>query len=124
MTVNIGDLTLKELAATLSNVLVTAPLQPQTISSTQTNTPSPFLVGEQYIFRTVTQIDVGRVVKVTGDFVTLENASWIADTGRFNNALLGKGFDDVEPFPHGCALSLGSIVDAAPFPYVLPSEVK
>ena len=41
------------------------------------------LVGKAWFFRTVTYHFVGRAVKVFGSFVTLEEASWVADSGRF-----------------------------------------
>ena len=48
---------------------------------------SPVEIGKAYLFRTVTHIELGRVVAICGDFVTLEDASWVADTGRYHNAL-------------------------------------
>lgn len=74
---------------------------------------APFEIGENYLIRTVTMIDTGRVVAVTPQFVVLEDAAWIADTGRFADALSSATFSEVEPFPDGQVfVAIGAIVDA------------
>lgn len=74
---------------------------------------SAFEVGEVYLIRTVTMIDTGRVVEVNDNEVVLEDAAWIADTGRFADALRSAEFNEVEPFPDGkVIIGRGSIVDA------------
>ena len=45
------------------------------------------MVGEKFYFRTVTYHLTGRVKKVIGSILELENAAWIADSGRFMNAI-------------------------------------
>lgn len=112
MSTNIEDLTIaqaKELAAMFGS------------SSAK---PSPFRVGYKYLFRTVTHIDVGEVVSICGDFVTLKDSSWIADTGRFHNCLKKGVFNEVEPYPNGNTLNLASLIDAAPWDHDLPKEQK
>src|SRR5688500_273323 len=42
---------------------------------------------EKVLIRTVTHYHVGRVVDVTGDWIVLDEASWVASTGRFSSAL-------------------------------------
>lgn len=59
---------------------------------------TPFKIGESYLFRTVTHIEVGRVKKIIGQFVELEDASWIADTGRYYDCLKYGVFNEVEPY--------------------------
>lgn len=74
---------------------------------------TPFVVGKNYLIRTVTMAISGKVKSVVGDFVVMEQAAWIADTGRFNEALKDQSlFNEVEPFLNDCIVSLGSIVDA------------
>ena len=58
-------------------------------------------VGKHYVLRTVTMIDVGKLVEVTDKELVLENASWIADTGRWNVFLKEGKFSESEPFPDG-----------------------
>lgn len=70
-------------------------------------------IGENYLIRTVTMIDTGRVVMVTPQEIVLEDAAWIADTGRFADALAKAEFNEVEPFPAGrVIIGRGAIIDA------------
>ena len=55
------------------------------------------MVGEKYYFRTVTYHLTGRVKKVIGSLLELENAAWIADSGRFMNAIKEGVLNEVEP---------------------------
>lgn len=84
---------------------------------------APFDIGQGYLIRTVTNYWTGRVEAIQGGFLKLSTAAWIADTGRFNEAVRSGNFSEVEPV--GDALvSLGSIVDAAPIWFELPTEVR
>lgn len=84
----------------------------------------PFKVGESYLFRTVTHYQVGRVYEIDDKFVTLKDASWIADTGRFHNCLKSGTFSEVEPYPDYVIVNTDALVDAAPWPHELPTEQK
>jgi len=110
--VNINDLTIgeaKQLAAMFAQ-------QPADHSAWE--------VGACYLIRTVTMIDTGRVVAVTPHEIVLEDAAWIADTGRFSDALVSVDFAEVEPFPTGhIIVGRGSIVDAVKIA-ALPREQK
>ena len=57
-------------------------------------------IGANYLIRTATMIDAGKLVAVTEHELVLEDASWIADTGRFGKALETSSFNEVEMFPH------------------------
>jgi len=73
----------------------------------------PYELGANYLLRTVTMINTGRLVAVTEKELVLEDASWIADTGRFADALISCEFHEVEPFPEGqVIISRGALVDA------------
>ena len=75
--------------------------------------PSPWEVGSVYLIRTVTMIDTGRLIAVTPQELVLEEAAWIADTGRFSDALKSLNFNEVEPFPDGRVIvGRGGIIDA------------
>lgn len=79
----------------------------------QPQSPSPFQVGKIYLIRTGTMIDTGRVVEVTPQWIVLEDAAWIAETGRFSDSLKSCEFGEVEPFPDGrVIIGAGSITDA------------
>lgn len=74
---------------------------------------SPWVIGKNYLIRTVTMIQTGRLVAVTQQELVLEDAAWIADTGRFANALLTCKFNEVEPFPDGQVIvGRGAVIDA------------
>ena len=77
-------------------------------------TDHPYTIGSNYFIRTVTNIYTGRLLKVTQNELVLEDVAWIADTGRFANAL--KDFsllDEVEPYPSvEVIIGRGAIIDA------------
>ena len=74
-------------------------------------------IGKNYLIRTVTHIQTGRVVAVDQHEITIEDAAWIADTGRFSGALASAEFSEVEPFPQGRVLvGRGALIDAVQIP--------
>jgi hypothetical protein len=82
-------------------------------------------IGSAYLIRTVTMIQTGRLIAVTEHELVLEDAAWIADTGRFADALKGGTFSEVEPFPDGeVIVGRGSIIDACALPFALPRSQK
>ena len=84
----------------------------------------PFEVGKSYLIRTVTHYAVGRLAKVVGGFLVLKNSSWVADTGRFHDAVSKGTLSEVEPFVDEHFVSLGAIVDATEWKHALPTEQK
>ncbi len=97
---NIDDLTLGQIKS-LGSLLTPAPDN------------SAWEIGAIYLIRTVTMIDTGRLVAVTAQELVLEDAAWIADTGRFADAVEKAEFGEVEPFPAGrIILGRGAIIDA------------
>ena len=83
-----------------------------------------FEIGKQYFIRTATYHSVGRLVKVFPNELVLENASWVADSGRFNNALKTGELNEVEPFVAPVIIARGGIIDATEWNHDLPTEVK
>lgn len=79
--------------------------------------------GKVFI-RTVTHYYTGRVVSVADGFVTLADAAWIADTGRFATALETGTLSEVEPYPGEVAVAIGAIVDVAPWEHELPRKQR
>ena len=99
---NIEDLTLKQIREI--QALSAAPAKSDN---------SAWEIGQTYLIRTVTMIDTGVLVAVTGQELVLEDAAWIADTGRFSDALKSLQFKEVEPFPDGrVIIGRGSVIDA------------
>lgn len=85
----------------------------------------PYELGKPYFIRTVTHYYVGRLVAVYQAELILEDASWIADTGRFHVAVATGAFDEVEPYPAGRVIvGRGAIIDAVVAPVNLPMEAK
>jgi len=60
-----------------------------------------FVIGKIYLLQTVTLYFTGRLVAVNATELIIEDAAWIADTGRFADALKSLSFSEVEPFPEG-----------------------
>ncbi len=52
--------------------------------------PHPYIVGQDWFIKTATDYYIGRLVAVTDQELVLENAAWVADTGRFNEFMSGK----------------------------------
>ena len=81
------------------------------------------LVGGKYYFRAVTYHTVGEVKKIVGRFAYLKNASWVADSGRFMNAIKDGTLSEVEPVGDA-SVNLDSVVDFFPWKHSLPKEQK
>ena len=81
------------------------------------------LEGGKYFFRTVNYHLVGKVVKVSGRIIELSEASWVADSGRFMNAIKNGTLDEVEPV--GVAyLNFECVCDFFPWKHDLPKDQK
>lgn len=79
------------------------------------------LVGQKLFIRTITYHLTGKVVKRMGTFIQLEDAAWIADSGRFSQAIKEGTLDEVEPV--GTAwVNLSSVVDFFPWKHKLPTK--
>lgn len=86
----------------------------------------PYKIGENYVFRSVTMIDVGEVVDVYPGEVVIKNASWIADTARWNEFLRDGKTNEVEPYPEGdlVIVNRGALIEAVRWNHPLPRDVK
>lgn len=81
------------------------------------------LVGEKFYFRTVTYHLVGKVKKIVGRFAFLKDASWVADSGRFMQAIKDGTLNEVEPVGDAF-VNLDSVTDFFPIKWKLPTEQK
>ena len=85
---------------------------------------SPWVIGKKYFIRTVTMHLTGELVFVGPHELVLKDAAWIADSGRFNEAVRDiTKCDEVEPFAAPVIIGRGAIVDATEIPAVI-LEVK
>lgn len=96
----------------------------QVVVSLPQNPEHPLTVGNAIFVRTVTGYYTGRLAEITATDLLLAEAAWIADTGRWNNALVTGQLDDVEPYPDPVSVSRGSVVDVTTWNHPLPREVK
>ena len=94
------------------------------VNSSNTGTSHSFEIGSCYLIRTVTMMYTGRLVSVTESDIVLEDAAWIADSGRYANALAEGTLNEVEPYPNRVGVSRASIVDFAVWTHPLPREQK
>lgn len=81
------------------------------------------LVGKKFYIRTVTYHMTGKVVKRMGAFIQLDDAAWIADSGRFSQAIKDGTLSEVEPVGT-MWVNLSSVVDFFPWKHKLPMEQK
>lgn len=97
------------------------------LNAMQNNTQNnhhPYKIGEKYMIRTVTMIQVGILAEVYDKELVIKNASWVADTGRFSEALKTGIFDEVEPFHNDIIVNREAIIEATVVNFELPTEVK
>jgi len=81
-------------------------------------------VGAKYFIRTVTYHHVGMLDAITDTDLVLSSASWVASSGRWNEALRTGKLDEVEPHVNGVIISRAAIVDCVLWGHNLPTEVK
>lgn len=82
------------------------------------------LVGNSYFFRTVTYHMVGKVVaEHPNNIIELDDASWVADSGRFMQAIKSGTLNEVEPVGKAY-INLKSVTDFFPWTHKLPTEQK
>lgn len=65
-------------------------------TDTECSSDLPFEVGKSYFIRTVTYHIIGTVDKISGPFLVLSEASWVADSGRFSKAIAEGELSEVE----------------------------
>ena len=87
-------------------------------------TVEPFSVGSKVFIRCVTHFLTGRIKEYKGQFILLDDAAWIADTGRYMNAIKEGKLNEVEPYFVPVAVNMGSIVDMCLWEHPLPREQK
>lgn len=81
------------------------------------------MIGESYFFRTITYHLIGKVEKQLGQFLELSTASWIADSGRFMQAIKDGKLNEVEPVGKWY-VNLEAVSDFGPWVHDLPTEQK
>lgn len=82
------------------------------------------LIGKSVFIRAVTHYYTGRLVAIVDNVLVLDDAAWIADTGRFAAALGAASLSEVEPYPGRCYVSWGAGVDISEWSHDLPRTTK
>lgn len=90
------------------------------MKGTEKQPDSMWNLGKNYFIRTVTMHLTGKLVSITDKELLLENASWIADSGRFYDALKTGEFSEVEPFVNNVIVNRNSVIDATIWSHPLP----
>lgn len=87
---------------------------------------SPYKIGTAYLIRTVTHYYTGRLTAVSAQELILEDAAWIAETGRYHKAIADGELSEIEPIIGPCIIGRGAIIDAVEWPkhVALPRESK
>ena len=82
-----------------------------------------FEPGNKVCLRTVTYHLVGEIVARDGDWIELKDAAWVADSGRFMQALEKGELSEVEPV--GVAVvNLATVTEAFPWRHELPLKQR
>lgn len=87
---------------------------------------SHWQVGKAYFIRTVTHHYCGKLIRVTPQELVLLDAAWVADDGRFHEAIATGKVGEVEPYPDGAEVIVGrgAVCDAVIWPHALLRVVK
>lgn len=109
---NIDDLTVKEIKHI------------QSLLKGSSEATHPYQVGKNYFIRTVTHHYTGRLVKVTAKELLLEEVAWIADDGRFYQAIKDGTLNEIEPYQDDVILGRGAVLDATIWRHPLPKVQK
>ena len=84
----------------------------------------PWKVGDKVFLRCVTHHQTGRVKRIHGKFLVLEEAAWIADDGRFMEAIETGKLSEVEPVTCEVVVNTDALIDAYEWRHPLPREQK
>lgn len=85
----------------------------------------PFEVGKKYFIRAVTYHCILEVQEIVGNFLISDNIVWVADSGRFQQAIENGEMNEVEPI-RGIqgGVCINTIVDFWEWNHNIPSLQK
>jgi len=81
-------------------------------------------VGKNYFIRTFSFHYVGKLVAINENNLILEKASWVADSGRFGEALACGKLSETEKYVNDVVLFRNSLLDATEWQHELPKVSK
>ena len=119
-TINLNELSFAELQKKIKEM--------QAQKTKVVSKESGWEIGENYLIRTVTHIQVGQLEEINDKEIILCNASWVADTGRFHEMQL-KGLEndddsEIEPFVNNIIINRSALIDATKYNHKLPKQAK
>lgn len=82
------------------------------------------LIGRNVFVRTVTFHYTGKLRAVYAHELVLDQAAWIADSGRFADALKNGSLNEVEPYPDQVIINRDTVTDICLWPTKLPRDQK
>lgn len=87
---------------------------------------SPYVIGKNYYIRTVTFHYTGTLIGLTDQEIILAKAAWIADSGRWMQALEKGDLSEVEPYPEDKVVIINrqALCDASEWKHALPRTQK
>lgn len=85
---------------------------------------NPLTLGNKVFIRTVTMYHVGKIVLLDKDMIVLDEASWVADTGRLGVMLKTGALNEVEKAVGTVAIGRGAVIDVYHWGHALPTESK
>lgn len=87
---------------------------------------SSYVIGENYLIRTVTMIYTGKLVKVYDKELVITDASWIPETERWADTVKDGKFKEVEPYPDNTEVILNreAVLDVTKVYWKLPRGQK
>jgi hypothetical protein len=91
---------------------------------------APFTKGSNVFLRKITMILTGHVEDIWHDgstwWIELTTAAWIADTGRYSQAVQSGRFSEVEPYAPDqiVKVPLSDLIDGFEVTWALPTEQK
>lgn len=85
---------------------------------------APYVIGRNYLIRTVTHTYTGKLLWVGDKELVLGTPAWIADSGRWMQAVQSGTLDEVEPMNGQLIVGRGAIVDASVVEWDLPTKQK
>lgn len=80
-----------------------------------------FTLNKNYFIQTPTLYFTGKLIEQDEHFLRLESAAWIAETGRFTQALQTTNFNEVELFNSSLIVAKNAIIAATELTGPLPS---
>lgn len=115
----IMEITLSDLRDLIAPAPVTATLD--TFGPADQLDPQP---GDKLIIRTVTMTLTGQVVACSPTWIILDSAAWIADSGRWADAIASGTLNEVEPMGDGVRVARAAVIDVTPWVHGLQTVQK